>query len=126
MTVTKPSYKDIDQIVKLIESDKKHLIPRNKREISRKIHFWRIIKQNDEIVACGCFDAYSPRMAEIRSFIVREDQRGKGFAKKLLEELLKFGRPNQKVFVVTSVPEFFQKNDFDTCLGEKYILFHKK
>ncbi|MFO0703437.1 MAG: GNAT family N-acetyltransferase [Patescibacteria group bacterium] len=125
MIIEKPAYEDIPQIIELINSDKKHLIPRNKKEISRKLHFWRVAKDNDRVVACGCFDAYSRRMAEIRSFIVDEGYRGRGIAKELLAELMKMVRPNQQVFVVTSVPEFFQKNEFDTCLGEKYIMFYK-
>lgn len=120
-----PTHKDIDQIIDLINSDRKHLIPRNRKEISKKIHFWRVIKVQGQVVACGCFDAYSKRMAEVRSFIVHKDHRGKGYAKAILDELMKFTRPNQQVFVVTSIPEFFQKNKFDSCMGEKFIMFYK-
>jgi len=120
-----PVHKDINQIIELINSDKKHLIPRNRKEISKKIHFWRVIKERGKVVACGCFDAYSKRMAEIRSFIVHPDYRGRGYAKKLLDELINFTRPNQQVFVVTSIPDFFQKNKFDSCMGEKFIMFYK-
>ena len=126
MKVTKATQNDIEGIVDLIKADKKRLIPRNKREVSKKIHFWRVVKEGGVVVACGCFDAYSGRMAEIRSFIVRKDMRGKGYAKAILKDLLKLARPSQQVFVVTSVPKFFQKNNFDTCLGEKYIMFYSK
>lgn len=126
MQVIPPTHKDINKIIELINQDKKHLLPRNHKEVAKKIHFWRIIKDGEDVVACGCFDAYSRRMAEIRSFIVRESHRGKGLARALLDDLMKMARPNQQVFVVTSIPEFFQKNRFDSCLGEKYIMFYKR
>ncbi len=126
MQVIPPTHEDIEKIINLINQDKKHLLPRNHKEIAKKIHFWRIVKDGEDVVACGCLDAYSGRMAEVRSFIVGETYRGRGLAKALLAELMKLARPNQQVFVVTSIPEFFQKNQFDTCLGEKYIMFYKK
>lgn len=63
-------------------------------------------------------------MAEVRSFIVHPEYRGKGYAKAILKNLLTQSQPGQRVFVVTSLPDFFKKNAFSAFLQEKYILFY--
>lgn len=122
--VLKPKPSDIPGILTLVNSDSEHLIPRNKAEIRKKLTFWRIVKVDRKVVACGCFERYSKRMAEVRSFIVLPEHRGKGYAKAILHHLLALSQPGQKVFVVTSLPDFFKKNAFSAFLEEKYILFY--
>ncbi len=126
MIVSIPEPADIAAIVKLVNSDPTHLVPRHEREVAKKLHFWRIVKVDGRIVACGCFDVYSRRIAEIRSLIVDPAFRGLGYAQHILESLISLTRAKQQVFVVTSVPDFFEKNDFSSCMGEKYIMFYKK
>ena len=122
--VLKPKPRDVPQILALVNSDSEHLIPRTKSEIRKKLTLWRVIKVNRTIVACGCFERYSRRMSEIRSFIVQPEFRGRGYGKAILQELLTLTLPGQRVFVVTSLPDFFKKNAFSECLQEKYILFY--
>jgi amino-acid N-acetyltransferase len=122
--VLKPKPRDVSQMLILVSSDAEHLIPRTKSEIRKKLSFWRIIRVNRTIVACGCFERYSRRMAEIRSFIVQPEFRGRGYGKAILQELLTLAQPGQRVFVVTSLPDFFKKQSFSECLQEKYILFY--
>lgn len=123
--VLKPKPSDIPEILKLVNSDAEHLIPRKKSEIRRKLAFWRIIKADKQVVACGCFDRYSSRMAEIRSFIVHPQHRGKDYGQAILTELLTFSQKGQNVFVVTSIPDYFKKQKFSEFLHEKYILFYQ-
>jgi amino-acid N-acetyltransferase len=122
--VLKPKPSDIPGILTLVNSDSEHLIPRTKAEIRKKLTFWRIIKIERKVIACGCFERYSKRMAEVRSFIVHPEYRGKGYAKAILKNLLTQSQPGQRVFVVTSLPDFFKKNAFSAFLQEKYILFY--
>ncbi|MBP9691105.1 GNAT family N-acetyltransferase [Candidatus Woesebacteria bacterium] len=124
ITVLKPKSSDIPGILSLVNSDAEHLIQRTKAEIRKKLTFWRIVKVERQVVACGCFDRYSKRMAEVRSFIVHPEHRGNGYAKAILKDLLTLSQPGQRVFVVTSLPDFFKKNAFSECLQEKYILFY--
>ncbi len=124
LVVQKPRPNDITGIVELVNADSEHLIPRKRSEVRKKLAFWRIIKVNRKVVACGCLEKYSRRMAEVRSFIVHPDYRGRGYGEAILKELLKLALPNQKVFVVTSLPDFFKKYTFSECLQEKYILFY--
>jgi len=117
---------DVDGIVQLVNGDSAHLVPRTHNEVSKDIHEWRIIKDGDKVIACGCYDYFSDRIAEIRSVIVHPDYRNRGYAEMLIRELQKLAKPNQQVFVVTSSPDFFKKLEFSECLGEKYILFYKQ
>lgn len=112
------------EIFELVNSDPEHLIPRSRPEIRKRLALWRIIRVEKKVVACGCFDRYSRRMAEIRSLIVHQEYRGRGYGKMLLEELLSLAIPGQQVFVVTSIPDFFKQHSFSQCLQEKYILFY--
>jgi N-acetylglutamate synthase-like GNAT family acetyltransferase len=125
MSVLQPVFSDIPQIAGLVNSDPKHLVPRTEVEIAMQLQYWRIIKVAEEVVACGCFDFFSPRIAEIRSIIVSPDHRGKGYADDIMQALLALAYPGQQVFVVTAAPDFFRKYDFGECLGEKYILYYK-
>ncbi len=122
--VLKPKPSDIPGMLALVNSDDEHLIPRTKAEIRKKLTFWRIVKVDRKVVACGCFERYSKRMAEVRSFIVHPEYRGRGYAKAILKNLLTMSQPGQRVFVVTSLPDFFKKNAFSPFLQEKYILFY--
>lgn len=122
--VVKPKVRDVHLILALVNSDEEHLIPRTKAEIRKKLPLWRVIKINKQVVACGCFERYSRRMAEIRSFIVLPEYRKRGFGRAILEDLLTLATPGQKVFVVTSLPNFFKKNAFSEFQHEKYILFY--
>jgi N-acetylglutamate synthase-like GNAT family acetyltransferase len=126
IVVEVPRRSDAEAIVALVNSDPKHLLPRQVDEVRKEIYEWRVVKHKGEIVACAAFDYFSPRIAEIRSLIVKRAYRGMGIAEKIVEELVKLALPNQQVFVVTSNPKFFRKLNFSDCLGEKYVLFYKK
>lgn len=125
MAVQTPNFSDIKQIASLVNSDPAHLIARTEEEIEIQLTSWRIIKADGRVVACGCFDYFSPRIAEIRSIIVHPDYRGRGYADEIMKSLTSMALPGQQVFVVTATPDFFRRHDFSECLGEKYILYYK-
>ncbi len=125
MIVVTPDFSDIKQIVALINADPAHLVPRTEDEIEVQLSQWRVIKVDRQVIACGCFDYFSPRIAEVRSVIVHPDHRGRGYADLIMQVLTQMALPNQQVFVVTATPDFFRRHNFSECLGEKYILFYK-
>ncbi|MEI6327199.1 MAG: GNAT family N-acetyltransferase [Candidatus Roizmanbacteria bacterium] len=125
-TIVPAEEEHLDGILQLVNGDSKHLVPRTREEVVKDIHEWRVITDHKKVIACGCFDYFSDRIAEIRSVIVHPDYRKRGYAEILIRELQKLAKPGQQVFVVTSSPDFFKKFEFSECLGEKYILFYKQ
>jgi N-acetylglutamate synthase-like GNAT family acetyltransferase len=124
LEVSKPTKNDIGGILKLVNSDPVHLLKRSRNEVARKLRYWRVVKDGDKIIGCGCLDVYSRRIAEIRSFIVHPDYRGHNISKDILTNLLTLVREKQRVFVVTSARDYFEKNGFTTFSDEKYVLFY--
>jgi N-acetylglutamate synthase-like GNAT family acetyltransferase len=117
---------DAQQIVDLINSDSKHLLRRTREEVEAQISNFVVIKDKNKVVACGAFEEYAPKIAEIRSVIVDKHYRSKGCGDMIVSELLKRAKPRQEVFVVTSSVKFFNKMGFQDCLNEKRILFYQK
>lgn len=114
---------DAQGITDLVNSDTKHLVSRTLAEVQENIHEFVVIKDGDKVIACGAFDEYAPKIAEIRSIIVDPHYRGRGYAEQIVAELVKRGKPGQQVFVVTSNSKFFKKVGFHHELNEKQFLF---
>lgn len=114
---------DIRDIFRLIRSEQKFLLYRNKINIKKHLDNFVVARAGDGIIGCASFENYSPEIAEIRSLVVLPQYRSKGVGKKLIKTLLKRRRKHQKVFVVTSKVAYFEKLKFHNCLGEKYIMF---
>ena len=76
------------------------------------------------IGVCGLHICWND-IAEIRSLAVREEYRGRGIGKKLVEECLQEASllGISRVFVLTYVPEFFKK--FGFVRVDKSVLPHK-
>ena len=123
--VLKAAPYDAKTIEELINSDPNHLLPRSLKEIKKYIDNFYLVKIKGEVVACGSFEDYSPRIAEIRSLIVSPNHQGRGYGKLLVETLIKKAKKNQEVFVVTSNPKFFKNLGFQPALREREILFTK-
>lgn len=121
--ILKATLLDAEEIEGLIKSDPNRLLPRPLKEIEKYIENFYIVKDSGAIVACGSFEDYSPRIAEIRSLIVSPHYQGKGLGKLLVRALMKKAKKNQEVFVVTSNPEFFKNLGFQPALREREILF---
>lgn len=125
-TVQPAELADAASIATLINSDTKHLLPRSVDEVQLMIQNFVVIKDGTEVVACAAFEEYAPKIAEVRSVIVKDSHRRKGYGELLVKELLKRARPRQEVFVVTSSVKFFNTLGFHDCLREKRILFFQK
>ncbi len=117
---------DVDEIVELIRSEGRYLVPRTHQEVSENIGKFVVIKEGNRVVACAAFENYSPKIAEIRSVVVRSECRGRGYGKAIIETLMNRAKKGQEVFVVTSKADYFKKLGFDTALQEKQFLFRIK
>lgn len=117
---------DAEEIVELINSEEKYLVPRTVDEVEKNIGNFVVVKEEGRVVACAAFENYSSKIAEIRSVVVCHECRGKGYGKDIINTLMNRAKPGQEVFVVTSKADYFKKLGFDTALQEKQFLFRIK
>ena len=127
MSIRKAKTSDLPVIQELIESNPDTILARPEEELSTLVdNFW-VAEHNNEVVGCCCLEIYSPKIAEIRTVIVRKDRQGMGIGAALVKVAAdEAERQNiREVMVVTSSPEYFNKLGFGECLHEKWALFYR-
>ena len=98
-------------------SDRGVLLPLAGRELHAALPDFRVLSPSGDpsaLLAFGSLRRYSPRLAEIRSLVVDDAQRGRGFGRRLIDHLLDEARAEglRRVFVLTRAPEFFERLGF--------------
>ena len=127
MSIRKATLHDVPSIQALIAANPETILPRTDEELQGLIeHFW-VAEHNHAVVGCCCLEIYSPKIAEIRTVIVRKDVQSMGFGARLVKLAAEEAeRLNiREVMVVTSSPEYFTKLGFGECLHEKWALFYR-
>ena len=84
-------------------------------DISSKIDSLFIWRTNQDVIGIGGLELYE-RAGLLRSLVVEERFRGKGFGKKLCTELVGFGKLKgvSDIYLLTTTAEgFFRKNGFE-------------
>ncbi|HPP67017.1 MAG TPA: N-acetyltransferase [bacterium] len=120
--------KDAYQIKNLINGHamKGKMLPVSINQIFEHLRdFWVITDSNNKIIGCAALRIIWKDFAEIRSLAITSSKQQKGWGgilvKTLIEEAKKIGI--KKIFVLTYVPEFFEKFGFVRI--EKTKLPHK-
>ncbi len=104
---------DVPALLSLINgyAAKGIMLPRTEFEMSENIRDFVVVECGGVLAACGALHFYSPVTAEVRSVAVREEMKGRGVGKLLVdtleEEARQFGL--QSLFAFTYVPGFFHK-----------------
>jgi amino-acid N-acetyltransferase len=127
MSIRKATMDDIPAIKLLIAANPKTILPRTDQELLALCEGFWVAQHNGEVVGCCCLEIYSPKIAEIRTVIVREDVRGMGFGENLVRVAAEAAEALniREVMVVTSSPEYFSRLGFGECLHEKWALFYR-
>ena len=116
--VDKATADDIAGIQKLVNhySSMGDLLPRTKSDISNNLKHFRVIRQDNEVVACGSLEHFTDELAEIRSLMVAANIKRGGLGRKIVEELIKTAQQRGvvRLMALTYVPEFFHKLGFIT------------
>ena len=114
--VEKAKIPDIPQIHKLINdyASNGEMLARPLSELYESIRDFFVIRDNDEVVACGALHVSWSDLAEIRSVAVAEDSKGKGLGDQLVEACLKEAAELgiKTVFCFTYQPDFFKRHKF--------------
>jgi amino-acid N-acetyltransferase len=123
--IRKATASDIAGILELVNANLGTLLPRSHQDYLGLLPLTWVAVSGDKVVGSCVLEIYSPKIAEIRSFVVAENFRGQGFGKGLIDAAVAEarGRNIHEIMVVTSSPQYFEKLNFGACLNEKYALF---
>lgn len=123
----KATIDDVEKIYKLINdfAAKNVMLPRSLSELYENIRDFFVFIQDDTLVGCAALHIFWKDLAEIKSVAVLETTQRKGIGGKLVRVCIREARKLRiaKMFVLTYVPEFFEKCGFLKI--EKETLPHK-
>ena len=123
----KATIEDAEKIYKLINefAAKNVMLPRSLSELYENIRDFFVFVHNNTVVGCAALHIFWKDLAEIKSLAVQESCQHKGIGKKLATACIREARKLgiAKMFVLTYVPEFFEKCGFHRV--EKETLPHK-
>jgi amino-acid N-acetyltransferase len=123
----KATIDDIEKIYKLINefATKDVMLPRSLSELYENIRDYFVYIQNGNLVGCSALHIFWKDLAEVKSVAVLESSQHTGIGKKLVRVCIREARKLRiaKMFVLTYVPEFFEKCGFQRV--DKETLPHK-
>lgn len=107
---------DVEHIQKLINefAAKDLMLPRSLSEIYENLRDYFVHVEGDKITGCAALHIFWKDLAEIRSVAVDKASQKKGIAAKLTKICIEEGisLDIKKMFVLTYVPDFFEKCGF--------------
>jgi len=123
--VRKATLADIPGILALVNENLGTLLPRSANDYAELIDNTWVADKDGRVVGSCVLEIYSPKIAEIRSFVVHKDYRRQGLGKTLINTAVEEARKHniREIMVVTSAREYFEKLNFGACLNEKFALF---
>ncbi len=114
--IEKACVDDAPAIVALINhfASQEVVLPRSLNDVYDKLRDFFILREDGEIVGCAALHVSWRGLGEIRSLVVIEDTQHAGFGTALVESCLREARHlgMDRLFVLTYVPEFFQRFGF--------------
>ena len=120
--ITTASLQDIASIQVLLNhyAQMGQLLPRSKSDLEANISRFRIIKRNDEVIACGSLEHFTDELAEARSLMVKESHKGQGLGDALLRDMVDRAKTLnvKRLMALTYVPAFFHGVGFKTVNKE--------
>ena len=96
------------------------LLPRSRQDIVNNLTHFRVIKENELIIACGSLENFTDELAEVRSLMVDQDQKGAGLGRIIVQNIIETAKQRKvsRLMALTYVPDFFHKLGFRTVQKE--------
>ncbi len=93
-TIRQATETDIDGIVGIVNhyAEQNLMLPRTAEQVRRVLPHFLVAEQAGRVVGCGSLVQLTPRLTELRSLAVAEDQRGTGLGRRLVEALVERAR----------------------------------
>lgn len=127
MKVRKATATDVKTLHQLINfwAEKGAMLPRSLSELYDSLRDFAVAEEDGVIIGCCSLHFTWEDLGEVRSLAVKEEFKGKGVGKRLLEFCLQEAEELgiRRVFVLTSIPGYFQK--FGFAKVDKSQLPHK-
>jgi amino-acid N-acetyltransferase len=85
---------DVPAILALVSANLAagHLLPRNEADVTSRASRFLVVETEDGVVGCAELAPLSRAVAEVRSLVVDESCRGRGFGSHIVEELQRWAR----------------------------------
>ncbi len=114
--LAKPTLGDIPKMQELVKSEVENgvILFRDEDDMANTIRSYTLAKVDGELAGFAALHIYSPKLAEIRSLVVKDSYRGKGLGKALLGALESEGKKLgvMQILTLTYQKEFFEKSGF--------------
>lgn len=114
--LTKATLADIESMQKLVapEVESGVILLRTADEIATNIRSYILAKEDNKLIGFCALHIHAPSLAEIRSLIVKEDERGHGIGASLIAKAIDEAKALglQKVLTLTYRKSFFQNLGF--------------
>lgn len=109
---------DVPEIHHLLEiySSQGNLLPRSMSELYRHLRDFFVVDIDGRPVGCGALEIFTENLGEVRSLVVADEYKGRGFGRMLVERIVEEARVIglKRIMALTYVPEFFHKLGFQT------------
>jgi amino-acid N-acetyltransferase len=113
---------DVPEIHHLLEiySAQGNLLPRSMSEMYRHLRDFFVIEVNGHVAACAALEIFTENLGEVRSLVVADEFKGKGFGRMLVERVAEEARTIElkRLMALTYVAPFFHKLGFKTVPKE--------
>jgi amino-acid N-acetyltransferase len=109
---------DVPYIPHLLEvyAAQGNLLPRTMSELYRHLRDFFVVEIDGKVSACGALEIFTENLGEVRSLVVDDDFKGRGFGRLLVERIIEEARVIglSRLMALTYVAPFFHKLGFKT------------
>ena len=93
-----------------------NLLPRGMSELYRHLRDFFVVEAGGKVAACGALEIFTENLGEVRSLVVDDEFKGRGFGRQLVERIIEEARVIglNRLMALTYVAPFFHKLGFKT------------
>lgn len=117
-TIRPAAIGDVPAIHHLLEiyAAQGNLLPRTMNELYRHLRDFFVVEVNGQVGGCGALEIFTESLGEVRSLVVDDAWKGRGFGKILVQRIIEEARAIglRRLMALTYVAPFFHKLGFTT------------
>ena len=93
-----------------------NLLPRTMSELYRHLRDFFVVETDGKLAGCGALEIFTENLGEVRSLVVDDAFKGRGFGRLLVERIIEEARVIglKRLMALTYVAPFFHKLGFKT------------